>query len=369
MNWQGKKLRDILREKDITLSAFAEKLQVSRQAVNDWVNGTVPKGSHLLALSQFLGVSPELLFSPSPREIVVPVHRKRRTAKLTEAMQEQAVEMVQRYEGFFRNRSRVKLQRVIRFPLDFEEKDLVDVPSKLRRMADARNYYPLQYQHVFRLFENLEIEVVFRRFPADIKSYAFFTEICGHPVVFVNTSNNLLDLAFPMLHEAIHALCRGEKGEEAEFSEAEEGLCDQLASQVLFTPEYIREVGESLKGLPLAQQIVRLKKFCTTHMHSMFGIVKCLKQHGFEVNGNVGGADSNIHKDCPTLEEFLFGQGNAARFVENLASFSPIFVKEVKKRLSTISDSLLGEWLGLSSCLDAKEVREHLEAIVVGNGK
>ena len=369
MDWQGKKLRDMLRDKGVTLVEIAEKLQVSRQAVNDWVNGTIPKGRHLLALSQFLGISPEGFFSPVTQDIVVPVHRKRRNAKLTESRQEQAIEMVKSYDGFYRNRSRVKLQRVIRFPADHEEKDLSDLPNKLRRLADARNYYPLQFQQIFRLFENLEIEVVFRRFPADLKSYAFFTEIYGYPVVFVNTSNNLLDLAFPMLHEAIHALCKKEQGGSAEFSEVEELLCDRLASQVLFTPEYIREVGESLKGLPTAQQVIKLKRFSKTHFHSMFGIVQCLNQNGFGVKVSVGGADTNIHKDFTTLEEVLFGEGSAARFVENLASFSPIFVKELKKRLPTISDPLLAEWLGLVSSLDAKEIRENLESISINNGK
>ena len=246
MEWQGNKLREVLKEKRFSLAAFAKLLNVSRQAVNDWVNGTVPKGSHLLSLCQSLGIMPDSLFNSITPDIVVPVHRKRRTAKLTEARRETAFCLAKKYEGFYRNRPRIKLQRVIQFPEDLNDKDLCDLPQKLRWEAGVKNYYPLLIQNVFRLLEKLEVEVIFRRFPGELKSYAFFTEIYGYPVVFVNSANNVLDLSFPLLHEAIHALCRPQQ-RAREFSDVEELLCDQLAGQVLFTPEILNETDASFE--------------------------------------------------------------------------------------------------------------------------
>jgi transcriptional regulator with XRE-family HTH domain len=363
MEWQGSKLREVLQAKNVSVSAFAEKLNVSRQAVNDWLNGTVPKGSHLLALCQTLGIMPDSLFNALTPDIVVPVHRTRKTAKLTEARQELAFDLAKKYEGFYRNRSRIKLQRVIQFPEDHNDKDLCDLPKKLRSEAGVKNYYPLLIQDVFRLLEKLEVEVIFRRFPSELKSYAFFTEIYGYPVVFVNTANNVLDLSFPLLHEAIHALCSHQQKAQ-EFSEAEESLCDLLAGQVLFTPEYIQEVSESIQGHLAGKKITVLKRFALNYHHSIYGLARELKRLGITLPPSVNGADANLHKNLESLEEILSSNGDASRFVKNVFAATPIFMKELKKRLPAISDSLLADWLDLSSSLDAGEVRHHIMSTV-----
>jgi hypothetical protein len=54
--------------------------------------------------------------------------------------------------------------------------------------------------------KKLGIKVIFRYFPETIKAYAFYTQICGHRVTFVNNHTNTLDLIFPFIHEAVHAI-------------------------------------------------------------------------------------------------------------------------------------------------------------------
>ncbi len=363
MEWQGSKLKEVLQTKKISIAAFAEKLSVSRQAVNDWLNGTVPKGSHLLALCHTLGIMPDSLFNALTPDIVVPVHRTRKTAKLTEARQELALDLAKKYEGFYRNRSRIKLQRVIQFPEDHNDKDLCDLPQKLRNEAGVKSYYPLKKEDVFRLLEKLEIEVIFHRFSSELKSYAFFTEIYGYPVVFVNTANNILDLSFPLLHEAIHALCSN-KQKAREFSDTEESLCDLLAGKVLFTPEYLQEVADCIKGQLTGRKITILKHFSIKHEHSLYGLANELKRMGIALPTSINGADANIRKGLESLEETLSGNDDASRFVMNLFANTPIFMRELKKRLPAISDSLLAEWLDLSSSLDAGEVRHHIMSTV-----
>ncbi|MBF0408119.1 MAG: helix-turn-helix domain-containing protein [Candidatus Riflebacteria bacterium] len=363
MNWQGEKLRELLRQKGFTQASLAEKLKVSRQAVIDWLNGTIPKGSHLLALCQLFEIAPDLLFSESVSEIVLPVHRKRGNSHLTNDRQALALELSKKYELFYKHRPRVKLHRAIRFPSDYQEKDILELPSQLRQMAGARDYSPLKIEQTFRLLECLGVDAIFYKFPDDLKSYAFYTEIFGYPVVFINTSNNLLDVSFPILHEAIHALCGTASRNSSEFSDTEESLCDKIASQVLFTSEYVREVQESIEGLSNAQKINELKKFGAMNHHPIYGIVKRLKESGVEIKFPVGGADTNLQKKFPSLGEKLFSHGDAKRFIENLSVFSPLFYKELRNRMDSISDRLLAEWLGLESTLDAGEVRKFIQDI------
>ena len=82
MPWEGEKIKGLAKEKNITLIKLAEQIGVSRQAVNDWINGKVPKGNHLVAMCRILFVSPEIFFSDdSSRTISIPVHRTRKRAK------------------------------------------------------------------------------------------------------------------------------------------------------------------------------------------------------------------------------------------------------------------------------------------------
>ena len=62
----------------------------------------------------------------------------------------------------------------------------------------------MDYGDAFHLLDQLGITTIFRFFPERVKDYAFYTRIHDHRVVFVNNSTNVLDLIFPVLHEAVN---------------------------------------------------------------------------------------------------------------------------------------------------------------------
>ena len=56
MHWVGNRIKSLSKEKGITLAELAKQQDVSRQTVNDWINGQVPKGTHLLYLCNIFNV-------------------------------------------------------------------------------------------------------------------------------------------------------------------------------------------------------------------------------------------------------------------------------------------------------------------------
>ena len=64
MNWSGENLKRLSQARGVSISALAERLGVSRRTVYDWIEGQVPKGNHLLALSRELHADPESFFEP-----------------------------------------------------------------------------------------------------------------------------------------------------------------------------------------------------------------------------------------------------------------------------------------------------------------
>lgn len=65
--------------------------------------------------------------------------------------------------------------------------------------------------------------------------------IHGHRIVFVNNSTNIIDLIFPVLHEAVHAI-RDEIQINNGFDAAEEAFCDKVANYIQFPDGYVRMV-------------------------------------------------------------------------------------------------------------------------------
>ena len=57
----GVTLKNILKEKGITAYRIQKELGIAEGTVRGWFRGSVPRGDHLLAVSQYLGVDPRVL--------------------------------------------------------------------------------------------------------------------------------------------------------------------------------------------------------------------------------------------------------------------------------------------------------------------
>jgi len=359
MEWLGGKIKDLIKENNSSIVKLAKKTGVSRQTVNDWINGQIPKGNHLIDLCKIFNVNPDSFFSKDfDNSISVPVHRTRRTAKVTPAMQKDALEMVRTYEVLFKNDANSSVLPVVRV---HHRTDVVakKIARELRKRAGIGQDIPPDYEHTFSLLAYLGIKVIFRYFPEKIKAYAFYTKIHGHRVVFVNNRTNIIDLIFPVLHEAVHAI-RDEIQINDGFDGKEENFCDKVASYIQFPDEYVQKVYDDINSLSKGRQVNKLKTFGKIYSHALFGIVKRIKTIDPDFDLKIGGADSNLKKGFPAIGDILFLSNDPNDYVAKILKLSPLFTSVILNQIDSITNRKLGEILGIESVLDAKAVKNEL---------
>jgi hypothetical protein len=209
--------------------------------------------------------------------------------------------------------------------------------------------------------KQLGINVVFTTFRGALQgSYAFYTKIYQHRVVFVNSDINVLDLIFQLLHEAVHAV-RDEVYHSLEYDQEEDTFCDNVANHAQFPDEYVHFVYSAIKEIPDASKVATLKAFGQEYKHALYGLIIRLKESLYpEFSLNIGGADTNIKKAFPTLREVLFAKEDPRFYVSQLALLSPLFVEKLRRQLPTMSSRRLAELLDLESVLDARAVQQEL---------
>ncbi|MGA2107296.1 MAG: XRE family transcriptional regulator [Syntrophorhabdales bacterium] len=360
MNFEGSKLRAFAKGRGLSLQHVAESVGVSRQTVNDWIGGQVPKGNHLMLLCKLFGVNPNAFFSGDPQvAISVPTHRQRMGSKITESTQQTAVALAREYLSIFKNSKSPEVVPVVRTQDGKGRNDARQVAEKLRLRSGIPDDKPFDYKDTFKLAEALGIHVIFRDFPTSIKSYAFYVTIDGRRVVFVNSSTNVIDLIFPLLHELVHAV-RDEIRREGEYDEEEEAFCDSVASFVQFPPPYVEFVYNTIRPLSKPQQVNTLKSFAKTYHHSLYGIVKAIRamEPSFELQ--VGGADSNLRKQFPTIDKEISAEADVRNFLQIMRFLSGNFLNVVASQIESISNRKLAEILNVESELDAGEIRAEL---------
>ncbi|MDL2124757.1 MAG: helix-turn-helix domain-containing protein [Deltaproteobacteria bacterium] len=359
MEWLGEKIKDLIKENNSSIVKLAKKTSVSRQTVNDWINGQIPKGNHLINLCKIFNVNPDFFFSKDfDNSISVPVHRTRMTAKVTPAMQKDALEMARKYEVLFKNDANSSILPVVRvhYRTDVVAKKIA---TELRKRASIGQDLPPDYEHTFSLLAYLGIKVIFRHFPEKIKAYAFYTKIHGHRIVFVNNSTNIIDLIFPVLHEAVHAI-RDEIQTNDGFDAEEEDFCDKVANYIQFPDEYVHMVYDFINGLSAGAQVNKLKIYGKTYSHALFGIVKQIKTIDPDFNLKIEGADSNFKKGFHTIGDILFIGDDPRDYVAKISALSPLFTSIILNQIDSITSSKLGEMLGIESVLDARAVKDEL---------
>jgi transcriptional regulator with XRE-family HTH domain len=359
MGWDGSRIKTLSREKGITLIRLAEYLKVSRQTVNDWMNGQVPKGSHLFELCKFLEVSPSIFFPEnSVPPMSLPLHRTRGVAKLNSTMEDDAKDLAREYEGLFRFASPPGLVRVLRGGKD----NASTLALELRSLVEMDPDEPMDYEHTFKLLAKLNIVCILRDFSPNIKSYAFYCRIHNHRVIFIDTKTNALDLIFPLLHDTMHAV-RDEEGKIL-YDEEEEKVCDMVAGFTQFPDSYVNLVHDAIKDLPKPLQINTLKRYSVTYGHSLYGIYMQIRERCGGIDLNIGGANTNLKKDFLGIGEILFKSKEPKDYISHLRTLSPLFFDIVSRQIDNPSTRKFGEWLGLDTAMDAEHARKEWRKIL-----
>lgn len=101
-----------------------------------------------------------------------------------------------------------------------------------KRMGLENANTPPTFQQVMHLLDQLQVCAILTSFSEEIKDYAFYTQIKGSRVVFINTATSVLDLVFPLLHEAVHALRPPLETTDPVEINREDDFCDKVARLV-----------------------------------------------------------------------------------------------------------------------------------------
>ncbi|MBI5073986.1 MAG: helix-turn-helix domain-containing protein [Nitrospirae bacterium] len=367
MSWNGAKIRERAGEMSKTLTELSHAIGVSRQTVDAWIKGQIPRGQHLIRLCKELGATPGYFFTAERETLIsVPQHRTIRKRPVTDEMRDATLEMAGQYLNLFRSAPASSIVRVIRASRRDSE-NAKKIGAQLRTLSGIANDWPMDFDHALAMLNELDVYVVFRPFPEDIqkKIYAFYSKICDQRVIFVNTDTNIIDLIFQLLHETVHAV----RDEEPEMfnEQEEEDFCDVVATYIQFPEGYVETVAQAIKGCPHGVAVNKLKDFAKKYKHSIFGISKRLEQSGVSLNIKLAGADVNLKKTVHSVNEVLFTDGDARSYIEKLHILSPKFTSLVAAQAPEASLRKLGEWLGLDSSIDAQSVLSELRRI--GEGK
>jgi transcriptional regulator with XRE-family HTH domain len=364
MGWEGSRIKDLAKANKISMVKLSKAVGVSRQALNAWIGGQVPRGQHLVKLCSELGIDPGSLFqSPNDTLITAPRHRTVGKRKVTDEMAAESLGMATQYINLFRAAPSSDIVSVVRVK-QRKEAEAIDIAKRLRQLSDIDSDKPMSFEHIFIMIDKLGIYTVFSPFPDSVnkKIYAFYSKIAGQRVIFINTDTNIIDLKFQLLHETVHAL--RDEAPDFIYDDTEENFCDLIAGYVQFPDEYVRLVAKAIDKCPDGVTVNKLKDFAKINRHSMFGIVKRLAHLGINIDSKVAAAaDANLRKSIPKVSGIIFGDGDPRSYVARLNKFSPRFVMLVAEQKKTASIRKIGEWLGLSSAIDAQAVVEELGRI------
>ena len=361
MSFDGSIIKEKARESGFSLTALAEKLHVSRQAVNTWIDGRAPRGKHLVDLCSLLGLRPGVFFATEVNQAVtVPMHRAMRKKALTSEMAEASHATACEYLNIFRQAPASSMVPVVRVQ-ERNDEAAKQTASRLRTISGIKDDKPMSYHGAFKVLAALNIFVVLRPFPREIikDSYAFYSRIADQRVVFVNIDINVLDLIFQLLHETVHAI-RDESPQDI-TTEAEEAFCDKVAMYTQFPDYYTKTIVTAITGCEPAHIVNMLKEFSGNNAHSIYGLYYRLREEGLFPEGlSIGGAAAKFKKRFPSLRDVLYRESDPRRFVRELFELSPHFMNLVKTSLPTASIRKVGEWIGLDSTIDSKTVIDEI---------
>lgn len=366
MSWTGSRIKERAKEINVTLVKLSEAVGVSRQTINAWVGGQVPRGQHLIKLCKELSIEPGYFFETHKERLVsAPQHRTVGNKKVTDEMRVATMDMAIQYINLFRAAPSSDLVPVVR-SRKRDEEDAKKVAVQLREVSDINTDKPMDFDHIFDMLDNLGVYTIFRPFPDNVskKIYAFYSKIADQRVVFVNTDTNIIDLKFQLLHETVHAV--RDESPDFENTEAEDAFCDLVAGYIQFPEEYVGLVAQAIEDCANGVVINKLKEFAKTHKHSMYGVVKRLERSGVRLGVNVAPADINLRKTIPKVGEIIFSDGDARSYISKLHKLSPRFITLVAEQVEHASIRKIGEWLGLNSSMDAQVVVEELRRIKNG---
>jgi transcriptional regulator with XRE-family HTH domain len=354
-------------ELGLSQSAVAEKLDISREAVSQWMlEKSFPRPKVLLELSGLSGLSFNELVVADPEPPVHYAYRTNRNSRVSEDLRSRAEEI---FSVLVRALAYFPFESAFMPPLLSNPKNdeayISRVAAELRRGIGCFEGAAVQEQSLLAYFDKLQTIIV----PVlwgDKGPDALHVGMEGNSAnfIYINVQKKMCDIKYWMVHELAHLLTPG-------LAEAEaETFADALAAAVLYPDAAAFAFASRVERAPTPAAIVSIM----LEEASTFGIspitvwkrtTQLSRSRGISIpEVGIFGAAANYTKSVESLAEVLFGEEMpsiekyiiesrpwfGSRFFDGLARYLV-----VERKGATAVQQILGMSVG-----DAKGVWEYL---------
>lgn len=298
----------------LSQTAIAEQLNVSKEAVSQWLKGkTFPRPNKLLQFAKLLKLSfGELVINEEPNAPVI-AFRKKGNAKT----KNHHVEKAQETGRFLRHLVRflpfdtLEMPPVLKSPnRDYDY--LRQVTSKVRKDINLGEIETVDFEHLIRRFNELQAVVVpvlwgtKQRHENAIHIYLPDTQTTW---VYLNLDTNIHDFKFWMAHELGHCLSPSLTGNEAE------DFADDFAGALLFphalAEKAYQEINSEMASRLKINKVIDLADEHTISPYTVLGQANKFAVFAglpeIELSKAFNGAVTNFNKRFYNLSNALLG--------------------------------------------------------------
>jgi transcriptional regulator with XRE-family HTH domain len=297
----------------LSQSAVAEALDVSREAVSQWLRAqSFPRPNKLLQLGKLLDLSvSDLVIAEDPHAPKV-AFRKMKGTKTRDHHIEKAREMGRylRHLVPYLPFDTLKMPPALKAPV-CEYDYLQRVAAQVRSEIGVTPREPVDFQHLIRHFAALQTVVVPVLWGAKQRhenAVHIYLPDSQTTWVYLNLDTNIHDFKFWMAHELGHCLSPSLEGEEAE------DFADAFAGCLLFPHAIAEEAYDRVyAGSSASARIKALLSIANEHVISPLTVERQVKHYAsatgrplIELSQGFHGAITNFNKGYQNLSAVLF---------------------------------------------------------------
>lgn len=342
------KANQAIESKGLTQTAIAKALDVSKEAVSQWLKGkSFPRPNKLLQLGKLLELGfEELVIKQDPLAPKV-AFRKMKGTKTQNHHIEKAQEM-----GYFLRHlvpflpfDTLEMPPVLKSP-SCEYDYLCEVTAKVRGDINLSEMEVVDFSHLIRRFSELQtviIPVLWGSKERHENALHIHLPDSQTTWVYLNLDTNIHDFKFWMAHELGHCLSPILSGNEAE------DFADAFAGALLFPYDLAVTAYQQLaEQRTVAAKINLLKSMATDYVISPYTVKGQVDKYA-EHNGlpllnfgkSLGGAITNFNKTYHNVSEVLFGEDREPAAKE--------YIEKIEQEFSTSFFDLLRQYLKKNS--------------------
>lgn len=308
------KAREAIEKAGLTQTAIAEKLDVSREAVSQWLSDkSFPRPNKLLQLGKLLNLGfAELVIKEDPFAPKI-AFRKMKGTKTKDHHIEKAQEMgcfLRQLVGYLPFDT-LQMPPVLKSPsCDYEY--LRKVTAKVREDINLGATDNVDFKHLIRHFSELQavvVPVLWGSKQRHENAVHIFLPDSQSTWVYLNLDTNIHDFKFWMAHELGHCLSPNLEGDEAE------DFADAFAASLLYPHELAESAYEKISVqrtspakisyiIALADQLV-ISPY--TVMAQVNKYASAVGKPEISLSNTFHGAVTNFNKKYKNLSETLFG--------------------------------------------------------------